>query len=116
MQDFRSYAAGSPESRGGAGAQGGAPKGGAEVHRAAGGKDGIPDDVASAAKTMAALFEGKGEGEVLRAIYKEAERSRRAGTLSDADLDRFCAAVAPMLDAAKRKKLEQVIAKLKKIG
>ena len=96
MQDFRSYSEGAQD-RGGKGKK----------------EEGIPADVAAAAKAVAA--EGRGEGEILRAIYKEAERSRRAGTLSDAELDHFCAAVAPMLDAAKRKKLEQVIAKLKKI-
>ena len=95
MQDFRSYA------QGGKGGEGG--KGGGK------GKDGIPADVAAAAKAMAALAEGRGEGELLRA------RGRRAGTLSDADLDNFYAAVAPMLDAAKRKKLEQVVAKLKRM-
>ena len=101
MQDFRSYA------------QGG--KGGGKDREGGKGKDGIPSDVAAAAKAMAALAEGRGEGELLRAIYKEAERGRRAGTLSDADLDNFYAAVAPMLDAAKRKKLEQVVAKLKRM-
>ena len=67
------------------------------------------------AKQLAAALAGKGEADILRAIYKEAERGRRAGTLSDADLDNFYAAVAPMLDAAKRKKLEQVVAKLKRM-
>ncbi len=70
---------------------------------------------ADLAKTLARALEGKGESDILRAIYKEAERSKRAGTLSDAELDNFCAAVAPMLDAAKRKKLEQIVEKLKKI-
>ena len=77
-------------------------------------ENGIPDDVADAAKKMARAFEGKGEGELLRAIYKEAESGRRAGTLTDAELDNFYAAVAPMLEGAKRKKLEAVIQKLKK--
>ena len=60
-------------------------------------------------------FEGKGEADILRAIYKEAERGRKAGTLTDSDLDNFYAALYPMLDSAKRKKLEQVINKLKKM-
>ena len=65
-------------------------------------------------KQVAGAFEGKGEADILRAIYKEAERGRKAGTLTDAELDNFYLAVAPMLDSAKRKKLEQVVAKLKK--
>lgn len=65
------------------------------------------------AKQLAAALAGKGEADILRAIYKEAERGRKAGTLTDEELDRFAAALSPMLDAAKRKKLEQVIKKLK---
>ena len=68
-----------------------------------------------AAKQLSDVFAGKGEADVLRAIYREAEKGRKAGTLQDSDLDNFFAAVAPMLDAPKRKKLEQVIAKLKKM-
>ena len=39
-------------------------------------------------KQMAGAFEGKGEADILRAIYKEAERGRKAGTLTDAELDK----------------------------
>ena len=67
------------------------------------------------AKQLAAALAGKGEADILRAIYKEAERGRKAGTLTDEELDRFAAAIAPLLDAAKRKKLEQVIKKLKSV-
>lgn len=73
------------------------------------------DDAVDMAKMMAKAFEGKGEADILRAIYKEAERGRKAGTLTDSDLDNFYAALYPMLDSAKRKKLEQVINKLKKM-
>lgn len=78
-------------------------------------KQNDPDGMADMAKMMAKAFEGKGEADILRAIYKEAERGRKAGTLTDSDLDNFYAALYPMLDAAKRKKLEQVINKLKKM-
>ena len=78
-------------------------------------KQNDPDGVADMAKMMAKAFEGKGEADILRAIYKEAERGRKAGTLTDSDLDNFYAALYPMLDSAKRKKLEQVIGKLKKM-
>ena len=78
-------------------------------------KQNDPDGMADMAKMMAKAFEGKGEADILRAIYREAERGRKAGTLTDSDLDNFYAALYPMLDAAKRKKLEQVINKLKKM-
>lgn len=63
---------------------------------------------------VARAFQGKGESDILRAIYAEAERSRRAGTLTDAELDNFYAVVSPMLDGIKRKKLKQIVEKLKK--
>ena len=78
-------------------------------------KQNDPDGVADMAKMIAKAFEGKGEADILRAIYKEAERGRKAGTLTDSDLDNFYAALYHMLDSAKRKKLEQVINKLKKM-
>lgn len=77
-------------------------------------RDALPKDADAMAQSLARAFEGKGEGDILRAIYREAERGRRAGTLSDAELDNFVRAVSPMLDGAKRKKLEQVVKKLKK--
>ena len=76
-------------------------------------KQSASDDAVDMAKMMAKAFEGKAD--ILRAIYKEAERGRKAGTLTDSDLDNFYAALYPMLDSAKRKKLEQVINKLKKM-
>ena len=78
-------------------------------------KQSASDDAVDMAKMMAKAFEGKGEADILRAIYKEAERGRKAGALTDSDLDNFYAALYPMLDSAKRKKLEQVINKLKKM-
>ena len=78
-------------------------------------KGALPKDTDAMAQSLARAFEGKGEGDILRAIYREAERSRRAGTLSDAELDNFVRAVFPMLDGAKRRKLEQVVKKLKKM-
>ena len=72
-------------------------------------------DISDLAQRLTAAFAGKGEGDILRAIYAEAEKSRNAGTLSDAELNQFYNALSPMLDGAKRKKLAFVIAKLKKM-
>ena len=72
-------------------------------------------DSSDLAQRLTAAFAGKGEGDILRAIYAEAEKSRKAGTLSDAELNQFYNALSPMLDGAKRKKLAFVIAKLKKM-
>ena len=79
------------------------------------GKSGQEEDVSALADRLTKAFAGKGEGDILRAIYDEAARSRKAGTLSDADLDNFYAALSPMLDGIKRKKLAFVINRLKKM-
>ena len=39
-------------------------------------QEGIPQDVAEAAKQLSDVFAGKGEADVLRAIYREAEKGR----------------------------------------
>lgn len=72
-------------------------------------------DVAKMATQMMGSFNGKSEADLMKAIYKEAEKNRKAGTLSDADLDNFYNTLSPMLDAQKRKKLAAVIKKLKEM-
>ena len=58
---------------------------------------------------------GKSEGQLLHTIIAEAERGKREGTLTNADLDNFYSALSPLLDGFKRKKLKEVIIKLKNI-
>lgn len=67
------------------------------------------------AKAISKAMTGKNEGQIMRTIIAEAERGKREGRLTNADLDNFYATVYPMLDSAKRKKLNEVIAKLKNI-
>ena len=40
---------------------------------------------------LAKKFDGKNQNDLLRAIYSEAEKGKRAGTLSNADIDNFVA-------------------------
>lgn len=77
-----------------------------------------PEDVektVNLAATLAKAFNGKSEGQILQTIIEQAEQGKRDGTLTNADLDNFYATVAPMLDGFKRKKLQQIVAKLKAI-
>ena len=67
------------------------------------------------AKTISSAMNGKSENQLLKTIVAEAERGKREGRLTNADLDNFYNSVAPMVDGAKRKKLKEVIAKLKSI-
>ena len=66
-------------------------------------------------KKLAAAYNGKSNGEMLQNILEEAERSKRAGTLSNTEIDAFFAAFSPMLDRSQRKKLQVVIDRLKEI-
>lgn len=67
------------------------------------------------AKTVSSAMNGKSEGQLLKTILAEAERGKREGRLTNADLDNFYNSVAPMIDGMKRKKLKEIIAKLKSI-
>ena len=66
-------------------------------------------NVAQMAAKMMGSFNGKSEADLMKAIYQEAEKNRKAGTLSDAEWDNFYNTLSPMLDAQKRNKLAAVI-------
>ena len=67
------------------------------------------------AKAVTRAMNGKSEGQLLHTIISEAERGKREGRLTNADLDNFYNMVAPTVDGFKRKKLKEVISKLKEI-
>lgn len=76
---------------------------------------GQAEQTVNLAATLAKAFGGKSEGQILQTIIAQAEQGKRDGTLTNADLDNFYNAVAPLVDGFKRKKLQQIIAKLKAI-
>ena len=67
------------------------------------------------ANYLARAMNGKSEGQLWRQILAEAEKGKREGRLSNADLDNFYNTVSPMVNGAQRKKLKEVIARLKQI-
>lgn len=67
------------------------------------------------AKIISRAMNGKNQNQIMRTIIAEAERGKREGRLTNADLDSFYNTLYPMLDGAKRQKLTEVIEKLKKI-
>lgn len=67
------------------------------------------------ANAIAKAMSGKSQGQLWQQILSEAERGKREGRLTNADLDNFYNTVSPMVDGFKRKKLKEVIAKLKQI-
>ena len=60
-------------------------------------------------------FDGKNQNDLIRAIYKDAERGKRAGTLTNADIDGFVSLLSPALDGKKRLYLKRIAEELKKI-
>ncbi len=67
------------------------------------------------AAAMAKAFNGKSEGQIWQTILEQAEQGKRNGTLTNADLDNFYNALAPLVDGFKRQKLKSIISKLKAI-
>ena len=81
-----------------------------------GGGNGIdPQTTAQMANYIAKAMNGKSEGQLWRTILAEAEKGKREGRLTNADLDNFYNTVSPMVNGFQRKKLKDVIAKLKQI-
>jgi hypothetical protein len=66
-------------------------------------------------KNLSQKFDGKNTNDLISAIYKEAEKGKRQGTLSNADLDNFAMTIYPFLDDKKRKYLKKIVDELKKI-
>ena len=64
-------------------------------------------------KSFAKKYEGASEDEIISQIMIEAEKGRRNGTLSNADIDRFRNMIYPMLNQRQREKLDRVVKKLK---
>lgn len=71
------------------------------------------EDWMKEAQTLSSQFNGKSEGDLMRAIYARALEGKRNGTLTNEQIDAFVAQISPMLDGVKRKKLHKVVQQLK---
>ena len=76
---------------------------------------GTNGDLFRTVSDLAKKFDGKNGNDLPRAVYAEAERGKKNGTLSNADLDKFAATLSPLLDEKKMALLKKVVADLKKI-
>lgn len=65
--------------------------------------------------SIAKKFDGKNQNDLLKAIYEEALKGKRNGTLTNADIDNFVAVLSPALDNKQRKILHKISEELKKI-
>ena len=66
-------------------------------------------------RKIASQYHGKSNADMLRNILAEAEKSKRAGTLSNEEIEAFYQSFAPMLDGMQRKRLRAVVDRLKEI-
>ena len=64
---------------------------------------------------IAQKYEGKSANELLKAIYEEAGKGKKNGTLTNEEIDAFSLMLSPFLDQQKRKILEKIVTELKKI-
>lgn len=72
------------------------------------------DDWMKEAKAVAGQYNGRSEGDMMKEIYSRALEGKRNGTLTNEQIDAFYKQFAPMLDGAKRKKLQKIVEQLKK--
>ncbi len=107
MKDFKSYSNEQPQNGANTASTGSTENGGASQSQV--------NNTVELAKILTKAMSGKSESQILKTIISEAERGKRDGTLTNADLDNFYAALSPMLDGFKKKKLKEVIMRLKSI-
>ena len=67
------------------------------------------------ADRLAKAYNGKSNMAMMKNILEEAEKSKRAGTLSNEEIENFYQSFAPMLSPTQRKQLRVIIEKLKSI-
>lgn len=75
----------------------------------------IPPNLYGLVQKLATDFNGKSTGDILKAIYAEAERGKRQGRLKNTDIDNFAMTIYPFLDDKMRKYLKKLVDNLKKI-
>ena len=73
------------------------------------------DDVVRLSKQIAEAYDGKPSADMLRSIMAQAEAGKRAGTLTNEDIDAFYLQFSPMLSEGQQKMLKSVVEKLKRI-
>ena len=65
------------------------------------------------ATAAAARYNGRNENELVGEIFARAAEGKKKGTLTNAEIDAFYKQISPMLDGAKRKKLQKIVERLK---
>lgn len=71
------------------------------------------DDGMDVLKSFAKKYEGASEDKIISEIMLEAQKGKRNGTLTNADIDRFKNMLYPMLNQSQRAKLDKIVKKIK---
>ncbi len=71
------------------------------------------DSAEELTKKIAAAYNGKSNMAMLKNILLEAEKSKRAGTLSNEEIERFYQSFSPMLNGFQRRQLREIVERLK---
>lgn len=79
------------------------------------GNNNSPINLMNLVSSLAAKYDGKNTNELIKAVYEEAKKGKRQGTLTNKDLDNFATMLSPVLDEKKRKALYKIVEELKKI-
>ena len=79
------------------------------------GKNNGTGDILGLVGSLASKFDGKSRGELLAAIYREAKKGKKNGTLKNSDIDGFAATISPFLDEKQRGYLSKIVKELKSI-
>ena len=96
MEDFKSYAKNSNNSNKNA-------------------KSDLDPNLVNLLNSLAGKYDGKSQNELMMAIFEQAKKGKREGTLSNKEIDEFAKMLSPFLDDGKRKMLYKIVNELKKI-
>lgn len=59
--------------------------------------------------------EGRKESDLMHDLYEKAKEGKRNGTLTDKQIDEFVKRVSPMLGGEQKRKLDDLVEKLKRL-
>ena len=63
--------------------------------------------------SLVGKFEGRPQSEIVAEILSVAKKSKAQGKLTNDDIDAFYSMLSPLLDAEKKKTLDEVVEKIK---
>ena len=76
---------------------------------------GLDQNLLKLVTSLAGKFDGKNQQELIKAIYEEAKKGKKNGTLTNAEIDNFSTMLYPVLDDKQRKMLKKIVEELKRI-